>query len=186
MGCPMCIAICEEQAKWAIGMAGNWKKREQATRLALAVSLAANLEDFTKVARSYPEFTRFCEATGIATDGALGAVQAEPEPVPAKKQKKQAAVEAAPVVQDTSRLPRETPMWISVEEELPDALAAFSPEALAVCTDGVKRPGLYNAAEKALAKLVEDPEGIEYLEDGDHNWERFGSIGETLQKIAPV
>merc|ERR1712137_1449178 len=39
---------------------------------------------------------------------------------------------------------------------------------------------------KALAKLVEDPEGIEYLEDGDHNWERFGAVGATLNKIAPV
>merc|ERR1712232_1412404 len=103
--CPMCIAICESQAKWAIGMAGNWKKREQAARLSLAVALAANLEDFAKISRQWPEFTRYCETSGIATDTDIGAMDVEPEPAqPAKKQKAAAgAPKPAAAAQDQAK-----------------------------------------------------------------------------------
>merc|ERR1712032_633763 len=135
-----------------------------------------------KLSRQWPEFTRFCETSGIATD----AMDVEPpSPQPAKKQRQQAAAVAtkpAAVAQDLAKLPRETPMWIVVEDELPDVLSPYTPEALAVCTDANKRPGLYNAAEKALANLVDDPEGIEYLDD--YNWETFGAVGNALKKIA--
>merc|ERR1719215_2267366 len=90
--CSICIALCESQAKWAIGMAGGTKFREQAARLSLAVALAANLENFDKLSRQWPEFTRFCETSGIATDTDIGAMDVEPEPAqPAKKQRQQAA-----------------------------------------------------------------------------------------------
>merc|ERR1712039_880090 len=151
------------------------KKREQAARLSLAVALAANLEDFSKL-RGRPEFTRYCETSGIATDTDIGAgMDVDPEPArPAKKQKAASGeAKPKPAAQDLAKLPRETPMWIVVEDELPDALSPYTPEALAVCTDANKRPGLYNAAEKALAALVDDPEGIEYIDD--FNWETFGA-----------
>merc|ERR1711972_65638 len=103
---PICVAICPSQQKWAVGAAGNWKKREQAARLALCVALAANVEDFSVLARSQPEFTRFCEASGIATDTAIGSetaatpaakvarVAAAPEATMTKAERKAAAAAA--------------------------------------------------------------------------------------------
>jgi len=75
------LATCTSLSKWAIGLGGKWKNREQAARLALCVALAANLEDFSGLVASYPEFTEFCEKSGIVTDNA-GA--AEPPLVKAK------------------------------------------------------------------------------------------------------
>merc|ERR1719188_980862 len=72
-----CIAECHTRAIWAVGAANGWKKREQCARLAMCVALAANAEDFDKVARAQPEFTRFCEAVGIQTGADLSLL---PEP----------------------------------------------------------------------------------------------------------
>lgn len=188
---PLCIAVCASQGKWAIGAGGQWKKREQAARLALCIALAANIDDFGALAASQPEFTMFCESSGIATDTNLAHhAHAEPEfraesPLAAKKQKVTSTAMESPkavAMVDGAKLPRETPIWICVEEQLPDALESMTPEALAVCTDGVHRKGLYTAADRALAVLLEDPAAVEYMDD--YNWETFGAVGSALMKIA--
>ena len=83
------------------------KTSEQAAMLALCVALAANVEDFSNVIeqvdQQQPEFTMFCEKSGIATDTNLAhelgtAVTVAPkasgsnvEELVSKKQKKAAA-----------------------------------------------------------------------------------------------
>merc|ERR1712151_1315458 len=106
----------------------------------------------------------------------------------AKIAKKPKVVEKAPApaarpAAEPNKLARDTPLWIVVEDALPEVLELMTSEALAVCTDGDKRKGLYSAADKALALLVDDVETIQYHDD--FNWETFGAVGNALKAIAP-
>lgn len=64
---PFCVAEYPEQNIWAVGLASQWKKREQAARLALCVAISANLQDFAGIAETQPDFTAFCESVGVST-----------------------------------------------------------------------------------------------------------------------
>merc|ERR1712050_252203 len=109
-----CIAVCPSQAKWAVGIASKGKFREQAARLSLCLALAANIEDFSNLAARNPEFTAFCELSGIATDVPItGGLQTLAPAAPAKKQK--AAAQAPTIVDTTHSYPKDTPMWIVLE-----------------------------------------------------------------------
>merc|ERR1712226_436236 len=98
------------------------------------------VEDFSKLAKDHPEFTIFCENSGIATDtGLTPMIAAEDDielPRPAKKAKTHTAPPAAKAVAatDDSKLPREKPMWLVIEDALPEQLDGFMPETLAICT----------------------------------------------------
>lgn len=184
---PICIALHPSQGKWAVGMAGNWKKREQAARLALCVAMAANLEDFSALARTNPDFTRFCEASGIATDVDIGALAGAALAAPAAKKAKITPIASKPAasfVTDANKLPREKPLWILVEEEVPEDIALYMPEALAVCTDGNNRKGLFSCADRALQVLLADPSEVVY--DDDCNVAKYTAVGKALKSYAPA
>merc|ERR1719188_294134 len=71
------VAVCASQAKWGIGLASGHKGRENAAKLALAVSLASdNPAVAGKLASSYPEFGAILRKQGVSVacggSGALG------------------------------------------------------------------------------------------------------------------
>merc|ERR1712087_831497 len=87
-------------------------------------------------------------------------------------------------VADPNKLPREKPLWILVEEEVPEDIALYMPEALAVCTDGKNRQGLFSAADRALQVLLENPSEVVY--DDDCNVAKYTAVGKALKSIAPA
>jgi len=64
-----CLAICPSQSIWAVGMAGQQKKRLQAARLAMSVALAAMHNTTDKKLRDSatrsPAFISFCKIADI-------------------------------------------------------------------------------------------------------------------------
>jgi len=93
-----------------------------------------------------------------------------------------AAAYAAPTGQ---RLPRDTPLWITIPAtEMPAQLEGLSNFALAVSTDGKTKKGLYSNAERALAHLLNDLSGLQYHDDA--NWDHFPQVGAALKELAPA
>jgi len=60
-----CIAVCEEQACWGVGMASGWKARESAAKLALAMAIAQNTGRLEELAKTYSEFGVVLAAAGL-------------------------------------------------------------------------------------------------------------------------
>eukprot|EP00913_Durusdinium_trenchii_P010070 g9449.t1 len=72
------VATLPSHGIWAVGLAGGWKPRESACKLALR-TLARHSGEIERFAKSYPDFVAFCQAAG--TPGAVGL---EPAPKKAK------------------------------------------------------------------------------------------------------
>jgi hypothetical protein len=120
-----CIASCAQFNKWGIGLAGGWKQREVAAKLALAVAICAeggpNLD---QMAASYPEFGQMCANAGFVPTA--GFVPVAREEAPAKKKRKAAPkVEEAELVEmgglggtvsggGKPQLPKNTPFWLNM------------------------------------------------------------------------
>lgn len=64
---------------WAVGLAGGWKFRESACKLALSIALVATTGEIDRFASSHPDFAAFCNAAGTP-----GAASFEPAPKRAK------------------------------------------------------------------------------------------------------
>lgn len=188
-----CVAVCASHGKWAVGLAGNWKKREQATRLALCVALAANAESLSGVVSQHPAFGQLCADAGIVIEDDEGVAPPLQPPVESYRPKKRrtsaapASHEAewnpkSPVVTDGASFPRDAPLWITLSEgKVPQQLEGFTLEGLSVASDG-GRKGLYNQCDEAL-KLVLGPDSgdVEYHDDA--NWEHFPQVGAVLKAI---
>jgi len=181
----ICVAECSEASIWAVGTGGKWKQRELAARLALCVALAANMEDFSGLANSQPEFTALCESVGITTgvDDAMAKPEFPPRPPRAAPQAKAAEAQAdrAAPASNGAKKHRDTPLYINlleVEEEVPEALQAYLPEALVLCTDGGRR-ALYNKADAAIAHVLGEKD-VEYHDDP--NWDTFPAVGKAVEK----
>jgi len=195
---PFCVALCEEKAIWAVGAATGWKKREQAARLALCIALAANLEDFSKLAKSQREFTQICEAVGISTGASAGApapkrgrvakqdlYDPEAQPAVAKGGKGSSRGGKAGVGGGwgKDKENRDLPLWLNLEgQELPPPLDTLMTEALALANNGMGRKSLYANADEMLAHFVGEDlvEQIQYLEDPE--WKEFPLVGEAVKK----
>lgn len=196
-----CLAICASQGQWAVGMGGQWKKREQATRLALAIALAANAESLSGLAAKYPDFIAMCQGAGVDIQDEGDAGGKGPPPMldslpagytPSKKRRKAAwkdeeagespaAPQASNGVEDS--LPRDKPFWVQLPstEATPVQLEGLPSEALAVSTDG-GRKGLYSHVEAALALVIgESGDVIEYVDDA--NWDVLPEVGAALKLI---
>eukprot|EP00747_Dinoflagellata_sp_TGD_P098535 gnl/TRDRNA2_/TRDRNA2_167476_c0_seq9.p1 gnl/TRDRNA2_/TRDRNA2_167476_c0~~gnl/TRDRNA2_/TRDRNA2_167476_c0_seq9.p1 ORF type:complete len:580 (+),score=116.00 gnl/TRDRNA2_/TRDRNA2_167476_c0_seq9:113-1852(+) len=76
---------------------------------------------------------------------------------------------------------RDAPLWICLAAaDMPPEMAGLPPEALALCTDGKTRKGLYSHVEDILSMLLEDKTGeVEYVDDA--NWENFPTVGQALK-----
>ncbi|CAJ1328556.1 unnamed protein product [Effrenium voratum] len=64
----ICLAICPNIALWAVGMAGQQRKRMQAARLALCVAFAATGQAPEIVSRS-PDFMQLCQRADVSMEG---------------------------------------------------------------------------------------------------------------------
>jgi len=71
----LCIAICPNQSIFAVGMAGQQKKRLQAARLAMSVALAANQNTSDKKLRDAfqrsPAFVEFCQTAEVNVEDSV-------------------------------------------------------------------------------------------------------------------
>lgn len=189
-----CIAECPERRIWAVGAGNKWKQREQAARLALCVALAANADDFERLARAHPEFTALCEDVGIATGCAGAPPICEDVGAPGAGGKQgpgRGALAAwvapraplAPRAPPGPDFPREVPMWIRLSaEEVPSELEALPLEALVLSTTGGNRKGLYSQADTALAQFIADPT-VDVVYHDDPEWKLFPAVGAALKKI---
>jgi hypothetical protein len=183
------VAFCHSQGTWAVGIGGQWKKRETIAKLALCVALIEKSEDADKIFAQYPAFADYC--------GAPGTLKAKPKKgakTPVPKKRAIPAVQAMPVRAapampppgpvDTGSLPRDVPLWIRLpEEDVPAELEGLAAEALALCTDGTKRKGLYSSADRVLSELVGDVEGEVQFHD-DCDWKIFPTVGAGLKEIS--
>lgn len=59
-----CVATVPSRAVWAVGLAGGWKPRETAAKLALSLALVAQSGDSALV-RRYPDFAAYFSELGI-------------------------------------------------------------------------------------------------------------------------
>jgi len=182
----MTVAFCHGQGVWAVGLGGPWKRRETIAKLALCVALVEKSEKADEIFQQYPEFAEYC--------GAPGAAKKKKPKKAAKPVPKKAAVQPmparAPFVPaqapvDSGSLPRDVAMWIRLpgSEPAPEQLEGLASEALAICTDGTKRKGLYSSADRVLSELVGDIEAEVQFHD-DCNWVLFPTVGAGLKEIA--
>jgi len=68
-------------------------------------------------------------------------------------------------------------------EPIPVPLDGLAAEALAICTDGTKRKGLYSSGDRVLREIVGDVEAEIQFHD-DCNWEHFPTVGAGLKEIS--
>jgi len=59
------VATCPSQGKWAVGLCSNWKGRESAAKLAMAIAITAGTNKIWKIGKDYPEFMEMCVFNGI-------------------------------------------------------------------------------------------------------------------------
>jgi len=202
---PLCVAICEEKAIWAVGAATGWKKREQTAKLALCVALAANLDDFEKLAKSQPEFTQLCEAVGIQTGasfaapaakkarGAMKKPQAQPydpeeQPVVSRAPAKGGKAGGGKAAGGKGKAPkdndgRDVPVWLNLEgQDLGAPLDSLMTEVIALANNGTGRRNLYFSADAALAHFIGEDliDQVQYIEDPD--WENFPVVGAAIKE----
>jgi hypothetical protein len=61
----VCIVVHPGRGRWAVGAAGKWGERENAARLALALTLLQDGADTSEIIEEYPNFGILCEQAGI-------------------------------------------------------------------------------------------------------------------------
>lgn len=207
------VATLPSHGIWAVGLAGGWKPRESACKLALSVALVASSGEIERFAKSYPDFVAFCQAAG--TPGAVGLEPApkkakvEPSLPPAKgggtfssprSWDGQPAAGAIPTAKGNGKkgnpfagkksfgkpLPRDAPIWVQLPQDqlAPEVLQEFGNDAVAVATD---RPHfqLYQSIDAVLKDLVASPEeDITFIDDP--NWDQFPEVGQALKPHSQV
>mmetsp|Transcript_27426 Transcript_27426/g.50394 ORF Transcript_27426/g.50394 Transcript_27426/m.50394 type:complete len:658 (-) Transcript_27426:168-2141(-) len=135
----LCIAACSSQCRWAVGMAGKWKQRETAAKLALCVALAADHPEEEKLREQYPDLFTFCEEYGVAAgDGddpprrtsiapAVGwtapqkpakpAKAVDPEDIYDPEDEPPAKREPPKPIEGKMPLERDAPLWIKLPDD---------------------------------------------------------------------
>ncbi|CAJ1430043.1 unnamed protein product [Effrenium voratum] len=98
------VATLPSHGIWAVGLAGGWKPREAACKLALSVALVTVSGDLDRFAQSYPDFVSFCQVAG--TPGAQEPVakkQRVAEPAAKKVPPAKGLAEASPAARAKER-----------------------------------------------------------------------------------
>eukprot|EP00933_Yihiella_yeosuensis_P023559 TRINITY_DN18352_c0_g1_i1.p1 TRINITY_DN18352_c0_g1~~TRINITY_DN18352_c0_g1_i1.p1 ORF type:complete len:730 (-),score=180.11 TRINITY_DN18352_c0_g1_i1:56-2245(-) len=83
-----CVATCQSTGKYAVGLATQKKKREQAAKLALCIALAADADSLQDVCSKHEGFVDLCDCAGINVEDVPRAPKAprQPQgPPPARK-----------------------------------------------------------------------------------------------------
>mmetsp|Transcript_66631 Transcript_66631/g.185760 ORF Transcript_66631/g.185760 Transcript_66631/m.185760 type:complete len:228 (+) Transcript_66631:1061-1744(+) len=85
----------------------------------------------------------------------------------------------------SSKLPRDTPFWISISEDdaISGPLEGLPNLAIAVSTEG-KRKGLYSSSDRLLNHILGDSakDDVEYHDD--HDWSKLPYVGDALKRVA--
>merc|ERR1712139_202659 len=59
------VAMCPDLGKWALGVGGAYKNRENAAKLALCVATAQDTPHLQKTITDYPAFYQLCVNVGV-------------------------------------------------------------------------------------------------------------------------
>lgn len=66
-GC-YCVATMPSQGIWAVGLAGGWKPRESAAKLALCLALFSKSDGLFEIASRYPDFAAYASVVGAGVN----------------------------------------------------------------------------------------------------------------------
>jgi hypothetical protein len=175
---PICVALSPQHARWAVGVGGKWKQRENAARLALCAALADQATP--EFSAEWPDFAPFASGTMKTQSRAAAPVETQ-----ASKKRKRGGGggdegETWAAAPDDGSFARDVPHWIQLptDEPKPDILEALGDNGLVVSSDGNRRKGLYSQAASAIAILTEGRGDVEYIDDP--NWSNFPQIGKAL------
>lgn len=190
-----CIASCAQHNKWGLGLAGGWKQREVAAKLALAVSICADGgQNLDNCAAQYPEFGQMCANAGFIPSG--GFVPIVREEAPAKKKIKGAAFhqggkEDSELAQmgglggdfgGKPSLPKNAPFWLNLPAPPAVLIDGMPSETLMLLGEDGTRKALYAHVDKFLAEFVESVEtDIEFVDDP--NWENFPEVAAAMEEF---
>lgn len=187
-----CIASCASVGKWGLGLAGGWKQREVAAKLALAVAICADGgPNLDSMAAQYPEFGQMCANAGFVPSG--GFVPAAREEPPAKKKQKKAAVkeDSGELAEmgglggsfDVGKpsLPKNAPFWLNLPAAPAVLIDGMPAETLMLFGEDGQRKALYSHVDKFLSEFVESIEtDIEFVDDP--NWENFPEVAAAMEE----
>jgi len=180
------VATVPSAGIWAVGLAGGWKVRELACKLALSVALVASSGDYDRFA-SYPDFVAFAQSAG--TPGAAAPVEPafkKPKVEPPAPRKvlpqtgkgggggykggggKAQVKKGGPIAANRSlkALPRDTPIWVQLPQDqlAPEILQELGSDAVAVASDKPSST-LYDCIDAVLTDLTTSPEDITCFDD---------------------
>jgi hypothetical protein len=186
-----CVATCATAGKWGLGLAGGWKAREVAAKLALAVAICAEGgENLDKMASQYPEFGQMCANAGFVPSGGFVPVAREETEAPPKKKKKGGAVvEEAELeemgglggVSGKPKLPKNAPFWLHLPAAPAVLIDGMPAETLMLFGEEGQRKALYNHVDKFLSEFVENVEtDIEFVDDP--TWENFPEVAAAMEE----
>jgi len=161
----MCIAACPAHGKWAVGQASKWKHREAAAKVALCVSIAPETDKFDKLIKEWPAFADMCADAGVV----------DPDAIPGRSRRRaqQLPPLKRPVPHQVRRLPTQVseplppPLWIRLEEPLPDLLTGLISEALVLQMP--QDCSLMGIAQNLLRDVLGDVASeVQLLHDAQH------------------
>jgi hypothetical protein len=162
-----CLAVAKAEGRWGVGMAGNWKQRENASKLALCVALSVDHPNQAVILRNHKEFcdmlvkAELCEAP-------------PPGPAPAARGKKSKATDDD---DDGSALP--VVHQIVLTEESPLTEQGFPADGPALVHD--KSMYCFSESHNILCELVGDiQEEVVFNHDADGD--KFPEVGRAVKE----
>jgi len=190
-----CLAVSKVFGKFGVGVAGNWKNRERAARLALALEVSKENPGAQSQLHLAPEFTSFCRNSGLEHKGRQGgkgkgngkASRAEREDVPRElpNYQQDAPPPQAPQEEECA-LSRDVPLWVQfpIDVTMPEILEDLVREGLVVSSASKSLPRFYGQADQVLEHLLAEAKSeVEYHDDSE--WQNFPEVGNLLRELAP-
>jgi len=175
-----CIAVaaCSSQAKWGVGMAGGWKHREAAAKVALCVAIAAEHPQVQGFLKNYPMMRPLLNGTAVAAAPPIMAMKASPfgfgAAASGAKSKKQKASAPPPEVEES--MPEVT--FVALTEESSITEQGFPQEAPAIQYD--KTQSIFGSGHYILSELVgEITEEVSFVHDTD--WDQLPEVAAALK-----
>lgn len=184
-----CVAASRRHGIWGVGVSNSGRCRYQASRIALALALcersseegeSMDLTEHSAFAALYAQIESGNSVTSRLPTQAARQNQDSRQRKTFSGTNSQSKVPQAP-----STFPKDTPVWLSLEDlPKPELLADFPDEALALSSDG-KTKGMYTKADAVLAHVLGgsvDDDDVELLDDPD--WTKLPEIGTALDAFA--
>lgn len=205
----ICVAICPEIGKWAVGLGGKWKTRESAAKLALCIAVGPSTPNYNLITAQWPEFGAICQEAGAEAAGSqriwkrefsvhdvhmAPKIEQREVPTPPPSRQWQQVEWSAPPVREApapvvderllSPMPRDTPLWVRLpeDEQLPTVLENCPRETLVLASDGGASQTCYTNADLVVAHLVGNAErDVDYIDDPGR--EKFPRVSAALRKL---